>query len=127
MMQCKTKSENLAHILGYQFWAVTATGRIFSWSPPMNSAASMLRAQAIPSSLANMLGENKACVTLCGKGGEAQAGPATVLFFSAVCFTFLTALFSRLGAMGGRRRAELAVRGKEEEDEVRLGGDLGFL
>ena len=23
MMQCKTKSENLAHILGYQFWAVT--------------------------------------------------------------------------------------------------------
>ena len=22
MMQCKTKSENLAHILGYQFWAV---------------------------------------------------------------------------------------------------------
>ena len=24
MMQCKAKSENLAHILGYQFWAVTA-------------------------------------------------------------------------------------------------------
>ena len=24
MMQCKTKSENLAHILGYQIWAVTA-------------------------------------------------------------------------------------------------------
>ena len=23
MMQCKTKSENLTHILGYQFWAVT--------------------------------------------------------------------------------------------------------
>ena len=23
MMQCKAKSENLAHILGYQFWAVT--------------------------------------------------------------------------------------------------------
>ena len=23
MMQCKTKSENLAHILGYQIWAVT--------------------------------------------------------------------------------------------------------
>ena len=25
MMQCKTKSENLAHILGYQIWAVTST------------------------------------------------------------------------------------------------------
>ena len=24
MMQCKAKSENLAHILGYQIWAVTA-------------------------------------------------------------------------------------------------------
>ena len=23
MMQCKTKSQNLAHILGYQIWAVT--------------------------------------------------------------------------------------------------------
>ena len=23
MMQCKAKSENLAHILGYQIWAVT--------------------------------------------------------------------------------------------------------
>ena len=23
MMQCKAKSEKLAHILGYQFWAVT--------------------------------------------------------------------------------------------------------
>ena len=23
-MQCKVKSENLAHILGYQIWAVTA-------------------------------------------------------------------------------------------------------
>ena len=23
MMQCKSKSENLAHILGYQIWAVT--------------------------------------------------------------------------------------------------------
>ena len=23
MIQCKTKSENLAHILGYQIWAVT--------------------------------------------------------------------------------------------------------
>ena len=27
MMQCKTKSENLAHILGYQFWAVTHSHR----------------------------------------------------------------------------------------------------
>ena len=25
MMQCKTKSEILAHILGYQFWAVTSS------------------------------------------------------------------------------------------------------
>ena len=27
MMQCKAKSENLAHILGYQFWAVTLPHR----------------------------------------------------------------------------------------------------
>ena len=26
-MQCETKSENLAHILGYQFWAVTHSHR----------------------------------------------------------------------------------------------------
>ena len=28
MMQCKAKSENLAHILGYQIWAVTMPGLV---------------------------------------------------------------------------------------------------
>ena len=28
MMQCKAKSENLAHILGYQFWAVTVAAYV---------------------------------------------------------------------------------------------------
>ena len=27
MMQCKAKNENLAHILGYQIWAVTGRER----------------------------------------------------------------------------------------------------
>ena len=36
MMQCKAKSENLAHILGYQFWAVTAIAPLPS--PPLFDA-----------------------------------------------------------------------------------------
>ena len=46
-------------------------------------------------------------------------GPVAVFFFPTVRFTFLIALFSRLGTMGVVKVAELASHCKEEEDEVR--------
>ena len=43
MMQCKTKSENLAHILGYQIWAVTPC--------PLGAASTPLDAYKITKTL----------------------------------------------------------------------------
>ena len=49
MMQCKAKSENLAHILGYQIWAVTTT------APPTCSPLLPSFKASFPKTLASTL------------------------------------------------------------------------